>query len=77
MTSCLHVTRQLIETWGALIVGRAQLEQTSQHLLAVASVEAHMQTGCSLVYALDDAWQLLQCFAELDTDADYKSVALV
>ena len=59
-------------------MGRAQLEQTSQHLLAVASVEAHMQTGCSLVYALDNAWQLLQCFAEcLDTDADYKSVALV
>lgn len=58
-------------------MGRAQLQQTSQHLLVVASVQANMQNGCSLVYALDNAWQLLQCFAEcLHTDAQYKSVAL-
>ncbi len=61
----------------ALSVGRAQLEQTSQHLLALASVKANMQNGCSLVYALDNAWQLVQCFAEcLHTDAQYKSVGM-
>jgi hypothetical protein len=58
-------------------VARAQLEQTSQHLLAVASVHAKMQNGCGLIYALEDAWQLSHCFAEcMQSNAQFENIAL-